>query len=118
MYCKTIRGRLVVGLLLALMVLTGCSQKPEDAIIGTWQTDTWQDNEFHYTFAEDGNFYEDDLLQGEYWFEDDDTLSIGTKPIGQVRLSTRSFHFKFQGDTITLTPEGGGNMIQLTKIRN
>lgn len=113
MHCKVMRGNLVVGLLLALMMLTGCSQKPEDAIIGTWQH-----NEFHYTFAEDGNFYEDDLLQGEYWFEDDDTLSIGTKPIGQVRLSTRSFHFKFQGDTIILTPAEGDDMILLTKIRD
>lgn len=118
MHSKAILGNLVVGLLLALMVLTGCSQKPEDAIVGTWQAN--QKREVIFTFTKDGNLYRGDQLQGEYWFEDDDTLSIRAIRSLDIRSlgSVQSFHFRFQKDTIILTPEEGGNMLQLTKIRD
>ncbi len=103
----------VVLLLLALVVLSGCSQKPQDAIIGTWQSVRGD----LITFTEDGDIYENNRFSSKYWFEDDDTLSFGGL-IGNRRFPLRTFHIQFQGDTMTLTSATDDHRLFLTKVRD
>ncbi|NJL55913.1 hypothetical protein HC928_12510 [bacterium] len=75
----------VVMLLLSLVVLSGCSQKPKDTIVGTWQDNNEAILTFTTEFCEECRTHGDNWFYirdesgepvGAYQFLDDDTVAL------------------------------------------
>lgn len=105
----------ILVLLLALGVLSGCSQKPQAAIVGTWQSK----NGYIFTFTKDETILfrgidepVGETLAGIYYFLDDDTVAL------RGELGDKAVDIEIDGETMYfISMRSGAPEMVFTRVR-
>ena len=110
---------ILLALLLCAVSLSSCGKRPETQILGKWSGEAnilGVVTEYSYEFREDGSGVMSTALNlglEMHYTLDDTTLEISTSVLGIG--SSHSYHYVFEGETLTLTEIETGNVIVLTK---
>ncbi|NJL57426.1 hypothetical protein HC928_21520 [bacterium] len=93
-------GTVSVYLLFISIALVGCAQKPEEAIIGTWQL---EDSQSTVMFTTDGTVISDGTIVGNYRFVGDESgTMMAMKMDGWLYSPELIFAVNIRGNRMTL----------------